>query len=1489
MPLTQRPPTADEVEYLKSQGIDPEGALINVPDQQAQQGDDSSKPSIAASIARTAHARGGGWAAGGVGALQGAKYGAMLGAAVPGAGETGISELAGGVLGGAVGGIAGSMGGNRIQDWLEGDQKAKEVNEAYEQAKEAHPYVVGATDIAGSALASGGWPSIANLGKAGEQLLGRNAVDAGTLASIESEGAASPLAQDYAEKMAAQRGAREAISKIAMNAVINPAINTGIGLAMGQGLPSAGDLASQFAGGALFSESSAYGKWLSGHGSKVSEPAPETTTKPIGETTTDSGPTTLYTQKDADGNYSLTDADVKKAYKTDIKPPPSADALGQMTTAQQLFAKRNYVNDNAIPVEQMRQALHAKELADNPPTTEPADKTPEATAPVSEVPPVVEQPSNLTDSNKIQPAASTSDIIPDVTANGTEKPEEQVSDTDRLLAQKEAQDKADEQNQQDQQDKTNPEIARLSELIDASGQRFLDRHELVEYNQLDAKHNASNDQIDIDKYLRQSNQPTSTDLLKPVVSDLTNAAKTRRLALDEQGKQQAVEGEALAQRMRESAQRAADYPSAQTELAKQRAQEDIDAYRKKVGNLQGRMQDDLSKTPSLDAWRNKWKADTSGQVNDFVSAIGQHGWNALIDTIYHSIKAGKAIHEAIKDGINYLKANHPNAKYDENALTQHLTKITNDNPSIGKPVTLNQKSMGPIGKGFRSVVDSVRDIAHPLATKLSDALKMTAATRDERTGKTFNKIATVADKYGFTKQDDAALQRISKWENLNKQSAPQSMFDSRAQVAVYNAERQVHAESGQHRIDIREPVYRDGNPTQLKQLPWQHATTLDPKVADLYRAATDKAGIAKMDKIFLDNSVAHGMTPEKAAANLSRFKDALQGHMKGKAPSLQEFNGARMMHGVALPEEFQTKGWMKNQETYYKRMALDNAFYQHMESNPDVMSALGAKKDAWGKDLPIAKGDTLANNPTVQSALNHFQGQMHSPTMKNEASLSNFITTLFVSNPAIEMHKIASNQINGPVMLADNPLHAARILTHMVSHFQSGIQHATENGVVKMTARSLSDFFENGASFADRMSAASHAIRQLSSLGGRTDRLNVGLLQSGFEYGLRDAVKSAERGNITKQQLLKKLDPTYIVGKQYDDAGISKLASQMTAYTQGTHDIRTMPAWMMADTEIGGFFKLAHWSVGQTNRFMSDVWTPLRKGDPKPFIMALTGSVVGGYLIKQLREEMQGKRGELPSLREIANSDPSMRGNKGLIAYNAIAACQYAGFGGLLSQILKFPLDRIYKNAPQGEVFPMDEVAYDLATSIGKLTTAAANDPKFDWIEGLKALTTHVLQSDIQLSRVAYNQGINSGLITGTPAEKKMLSDKLGQLRRFDMVEHLPYAEQDGASEGNPYMDMSQKSFKRTQDIGQAVKMLPGLVSNIIQQYKGQPDIMMSKLEALKENQYDTMPSPAKFPIEFSNYMKYLVKEQGPQAAQAAMMDYYKHKAINSAKSSMVP
>jgi len=639
-----------------------------------------------------------------------------------------------------------------------------------------------------------------------------------------------------------------------------------------------------------------------------------------------------------------------------------------------------------------------------------------------------------------------------------------------------------------------------------------------------------------------------------------------------------------------------------------------------------------------------------------------------------------------------------------------------------------------------------------------------------------------------------------------------------------------------------------------------------------------------LHKSFVDYNMKLKLSKNEAEEHWDNFKKALQGDLSSSEKThMDYFNASRRAMGLPLPPEFRENNPVLNMARYMDRSVIDLSHYKFMEKNHGVLAALGVKKDAWGNTVKQNKEGGLANNQIVKAGLNQWRPEMRDPT---EHSIAATATALFISGPALDAHLAISNVVKS-LASTSNPIVMGRAITHALTNIRSGYRTAVENGAVKLQPNSWSKMFDGTASAADKMNALSQVIRKISSFNDLTRVVGTGLVQSMNEVIIPSKIVRAQAGSISDIKFLKNLDPSFDPSKNYTSADSSKLASRMSQYIHGTGDIRSLPAWMLNDSEVSGFFSLAHWSVAQTNNFMKDIYEPATMGDIAPLMTGMFGAAIGGYLIKEIREKISGKRSAIPSLQELQSSTKGIEGNMPLVGYNLIAAMQYAGFGGLLSQVAKYPFDFVYKNNPQGATFPMDEIATDLGETLHHVSEAIANDPNVNWVDLAKAVGQHVLSTNFQLGRVAVNQAIDHGLVGGLPAEKKELADKMGQLRRFDMAERLPYNDIDQGS--NPYMNLEQKKFKMEQDVPRAMSQLPGLVHNIMETYHDKPDVMMSKLKALKQNEYGTFPSMEQMPPSFMKYLGYLTKMEGPEKAQAELQDFLHHKVVNEVKSSVVP
>ena len=887
-----------------------------------------------------------------------------------------------------------------------------------------------------------------------------------------------------------------------------------------------------------------------------------------------------------------------------------------------------------------------------------------------------------------------------------------------------------------------------------------------------------------------------------------------------------------------------------------------------------------------------------GNIKEFVAhAFKDLSFQRILNRLPSDVE-GKSIWQKIKDAVSKLLGVPVQSRgMLEKVLDHSMDLIGQERPSryAGESVARSaptekdrppaSRLFGKLGNITKAVVDKVGELNHPGAKPLHDALKQTLNEQDSLRGRWRNAVVEAGQR--LSPKDKLVINQVKNYELSQKKSGAH-LLQNDAQKNYYSVAKKAYSDNGDYRIKNNEPVMQNGQARLLKKDPSYWAGMANQKVEEVYRTNTDQQAISVLDKQFdLWNQQHLGLTPAESKNRIAAWKVALQGDLKGNTVSHQDyFNASRKAMGSPLPPEFREQDPVKNDARYFDRQAIDNSHYKFIESNPKAMAALGEQKDAWGRKITPYSEGSLANNGAVKSALQQFRGAHEGISEKNEASVSGLATSAFIANPALESHKVVSNQVKA-LAFAESPLQMARMLAHGMMNIKSGYQHAKENGVVKLSASSARDMLNGSLTASERMVGAAKAIRDVSTLGGLTTKVNAGLLQAQMEYLIPSKIQRANSGDKTAQEFIKNLDPTYTKGKDYSDTEQQALASQAANYIHGTGDIRSMPAWMMNDGEVSGFFKLAHWSVAQTNNFVKDVWTPAQRGDIKPLLFSVFGSVAGGYLIKELREDIQGKHSPIPSLSEIAAGEGGLAGNKSLLMYNAIAAMQYSGFGGLLSQVAKYPFDFAYKNSPQGATFPLDEVASDLAETLKNVSSSIANDPNINWVDLAAAVTQHMLSSNFQLTRIAINQGINNGLITGLPAEKKQLSDSMAKLRRFDMVAGLPYADMDAAS--NPYMNIEQKKFKSTQDVGEAMKELPSLVQNIMTTYHDKPDVMMSKLEALKQNQYSTFPSMEKMPLSFMKYVAYLQREEGPEAAQSELQDYLKHKVINEVKSSVVP
>ena len=493
--------------------------------------------------------------------------------------------------------------------------------------------------------------------------------------------------------------------------------------------------------------------------------------------------------------------------------------------------------------------------------------------------------------------------------------------------------------------------------------------------------------------------------------------------------------------------------------------------------------------------------------------------------------------------------------------------------------------------------------------------------------------------------------------------------------------------------------------------------------------------------------------------------------------------------------------------------------------------------------------------------------------------------------PLTNIHIAASSLASAVSYM--RPGDVASGIAKAVTNFHDGVQKAYANGALRKNPTMFRELTDAHATTLEKMNSLADGISRLSGR-GVTEYVTKGLLQAAGEHVVRTRLPLAKGGDQTSIDLLKRIDPNFDPIKNYTGAEIDKLASNFGSLVHGAHDARTLPSWMLHETALQPFFSLASWSIGQTNNFMQHVITPAYRGDYTPLVMSTLGAGLGGYLIKELREGASNKKSPIPSFQEIANSPRGVSGNLPLVGYNLAAMASFAGYAGILSAGAKSIFDIAHKNVPQGMTFPLDEVVGNVLKTATHAGSALMNtsDPKEYVSIGLHAISD-IARENIQLARLAQNWGDETGAFGSDRQYKQKLNTEEGELRRFKMASGLPYDEQSEGGGNNPYLAENRGTLKRDMDLADAAHKLPELFQQAMKESTVDgnlnPDILRNKLKALKGGSYPSMPDPERTPTLFYNYLNYLRKTKGEEAASNRLVEYIKNNQIHKIRSEMVP
>lgn len=791
---------------------------------------------------------------------------------------------------------------------------------------------------------------------------------------------------------------------------------------------------------------------------------------------------------------------------------------------------------------------------------------------------------------------------------------------------------------------------------------------------------------------------------------------------------------------------------------------------------------------------------------------------------------------------------------------------------------------------FRSLLDSIRRSSGEEGSKLADAANRYYNQKDNIVGSHMYEINKAGANLSTEQQNN--VDRVLTAERRAGKSFRNTLATPDEQK-FYDAIRENYKNKQKEQIASKQPITdydEKGMPFQreAKIDPFYHVNSADPKVLETLRNNPNSATADNLKNDFMDFQKQQGISKEAAQKKLDAI---LLSNSPSSVLKLKEggagnyFKADRIAQGVGLPDSWMKKDLLtKKLSKYYQKVASDRAFHDNIEANPDVAKSIGLTTDPWGKDIesnakPIGGDD-------VRTLLENMRGESHSEDSSIIKALNKVATSLMLG-PVTNAHIVISSLANAMNYL--KPGEALAGYTHALTGLNEHYQEALKNGYIKNDPYKVKDILDNTNTFAERASALSQTINNLS---GRklVNSTIKGLLQGLGEYVVGERIREAGEGNKDSEKFLKNLNPDFNSEKEYSAEDKSKMASTLAGMIHGAHDARTMPRWMLHDSAIQPFFSLASWNIAQTNNFMKHVYTPATQGNFTPLIMSTLGAALGGYALKTIREGITDKKAPFPWLSDLANSSRGVEGNVPLVAYNLMSMASMAGYGGILSMLGKTGFDIAYKNIPQGASFPLDEVMSSSVNTalhaFGALSNAANINEAMPI--AMKA-SMDLARENIQLARIAHTWGseLNPKLMPESNANIQMAKAK-NNYRNFRMAEGQPVDEQT-PDNSNPYLDLPVKSFKKTEDAGEAMGMLPNLINRALTKANGNPEILQTELKKIKTNNYETMPNPDSMPIEFMKYVSYLQKQKGNDKAMETVRNYMVHNELNKMKGSMVP
>jgi hypothetical protein len=649
-------------------------------------------------------------------------------------------------------------------------------------------------------------------------------------------------------------------------------------------------------------------------------------------------------------------------------------------------------------------------------------------------------------------------------------------------------------------------------------------------------------------------------------------------------------------------------------------------------------------------------------------------------------------------------------------------------------------------------------------------------------------------------------------------------------------------------IDNREAI---DNPTWTPEMP----------AVDVVKELTEHPNSPESAKLTQDLRD-FGYSQDEVVA----YKNALSAATKGAT----EFGALRKAEGRGLPLSWQEKDFSKILNRYMHRSAQDLAFWTNIQSKPEIRTILNISHEGSTKNNPLVDSfgrpiKAVGGNSAI-AARNTVTGNYRPESLQFKTLETGLRAGVLGTTSAAANHFSSYIQ-----MLPYVPLKYLPEVIKGWGYVKEGLVHSLEKGVNRrdITSLEVGDYF--GGSFSDFIKRATNLVRTAQGY-KHIEYITRGHNMAAGELLAKAMWGKARAGGKDEMAFFNKFGKGLNIDFSQPPTPhiIQEVAANFVERVQGSYNTKGLPHWLVEPSSWAYWFmNLSKWAVERSNIFYHDIYQPASQGEFGPILRYTVGALLGGAAIRQIREVMNHKKQETPTLAEAGAAESP----RAALAYT-VNALQLAGWAGMLTDTAKIVTDIASGSKPRTpNIVSVDFLVNGLVGNLKNFSDAVQNGQPVGET-GLKAINEMLLDY-IQSYRLIANQT--------TRKEDNERSDMYRDLRNFRKFQQGKIIG-GGADQPNPLLNTDEKTFKRTKDFEEAKGVLRQDILPRVRQLK-LPE-REQRLKALRRNPFEITPSQQG---DLRDYMEYLDKSQGQGSGKARLQFQRKQEGVNRRKSAIVP